>query len=186
MHAGRAAFTMGRLPKLAVLPGCHSKEIPEMPKAPGAIAPDRQRRFDRAFQALAELCPGRERRLSDYKVAPYVAIDPLTVETARSLLHAMALSRDTAGGRAISLLARRGYAIRSDKSLLRQTLAVLPLDEPELLFLGHVLPSRRVPWKSLEAAALATDPASLTERRWCSAHETLALQSVLMAQGHVL
>jgi hypothetical protein len=38
-----------------------------MPRSPGAIAPERQRRFDRAFHALSALCPGRERRISDFK-----------------------------------------------------------------------------------------------------------------------
>jgi hypothetical protein len=157
-----------------------------MSKHPNAIAPDRQRRFDRAFQALAMLCLGQERRLSDYKSAYAMRIDPLALERARWLLLIMGLARGTEGGRAIAVLARRGYAVSSEYGRWRQPGAVKPLDTPGLLYLGHVLPSRHVPWKCLENVALQTDPGLLPERRWCSAHETLSLQATLIAEGHDL
>jgi hypothetical protein len=156
-----------------------------MSRHPNAIAPDRQRRFDRAFQALAALCPGRERRLSDLKVAYVARIDQLAMERARWLIVAMSLARRTEGGRAIAVLARRGYVVSSEYGRSRQP-AAMPLDTAGLLYLGHVLPSRHVPWKSLEHAASRTDPMLLPERRWCSAHETLLLQATLMAEGHDL
>lgn len=156
-----------------------------MSRHPNAIAPNRQRRFDRAFQALAALCPGRERRLSDFKVAHVARIDPLAMERARWLIVAMTLVRGTEGGRALVVLARRGYALSSEYGRSRQPTA-MPLDTPGLLYLGHVLPSRHVPWKCLEHAASRTDPMLLPERGWCSAHETLLLQAALVAEGHDL
>jgi hypothetical protein len=155
-----------------------------MSKHPNAIAPDRQRRFDRAFQALAALCPGRERRLSHYKVAPRTIIEPLVVERARWLIVAMSLARGTEGSRTIAVLARRGYAISTEYGHWRQPQAVKPFDTPGLLHLGYVLPSQSVPWKRLERVAVQTDPLPLPERPWCSAHETLSVQAMLLAEGH--
>lgn len=157
-----------------------------MPKNPNAIPPERQRRFDRAFLALAALCPGRERRVSHFKSAHLVRIDPLDIERARWLLVAMALSRGTAGGAAMAAILRRGYTVTSEYGRWLQPRAVRALDTPGLLYLGHVLPSRHVAWKRLEQVALATDPLQLPERRWCSAHETLRIQETLRIEKHHL
>jgi hypothetical protein len=157
-----------------------------MPKNPGAIAPERQRRFDLAFRAIASLCPGRERRISDYKAARSAHIDPLTIERVRWLLVTMSLARGTEGGAAMTAILRRGYTVTSEYGRWRQPRAILPLDTPGLLHLGDVLPSRQVPWKFLERVALATDPSQFPERRWCSAHETLRIQASLMREGHDL
>jgi hypothetical protein len=156
-----------------------------MPNHPNAIAPERQRRFDRAFLALAALCPGRERRVSDFKIAHLARIEPPQIERARWLLVAMALSRGTAGGAAMTAILRRGYAVTSEYGRWRQPGGVLPLDTPGLLYLGHVLPGRNVPWKCLEQVALATDAHTVPERRWCSAHETLRVIAQLQEEGHL-
>jgi hypothetical protein len=155
-------------------------------KHPNAIPPERQRRFDCAFRALAALCPGREGRLSDFKRAGFVQSDPLDLERARWLLVAMGLARGTDGGMAIARLARRGYAVTAEYGRWRQPGAVVPLDTPGLLYLGHVLPSQPVPWKRLESVAMATDPVTLPARHWCSAHETLRVQAAICSEGHDL
>jgi hypothetical protein len=155
-----------------------------MPQAPGAIPPERQRRFDRAVKALADLCAGRERRLSHYKRAPGGSPDPLDLERARWLLVAMGLARGTDGGGAIAALARRGHAVTGGSGQWRLADAVVPLDTPGLLYLGYLLPCRPVRWRRLESVALASDPTMLPERRWCSAHETLQIQTALLADGH--
>jgi hypothetical protein len=157
-----------------------------MARHPNAIPPDRQRRFDHAFRALAALCPGRERRLSDYKIATTTQIDPLDLERARWLLVSMGIARATEGGAAIARLARLGFAVSSQHGVWRRSSAVLPLDTPGLLYLGHVLPHSTVPWKRLEATALDTDPATLSPRMWCSAHQTMRVQTALTAEGHDL
>jgi hypothetical protein len=156
-----------------------------MPRNPHAIAPERQRRFDRALHALAVLCPGRERRVSDFKSVP-LSPDPLEIERARWLLVAMAISRGTAGGAAMAAILRRGYAITSDHSLCRQPGSVLPVDTPGLLHLGRVLPSRLVRWKRFEQRALTINPMQLLEHRWCSAHETLRVVADLHREGYHL
>jgi hypothetical protein len=74
-----------------------------------AIAAELERVIELAAKALAGLCPGRERRLSHYKRALVVPPDSLDLERARWLIATMGLARGTEGGRAIAVLARRGY-----------------------------------------------------------------------------
>lgn len=96
----------------------------------------------------------------------------------------MGLARGTDGGGAIAALARRGHAVTSVSRQWRLADAVVPLDTPGLLYLGYLLPCRPVRWQRLESVALASDPTILSERRWCSAHETLQIQTALLADGH--
>jgi hypothetical protein len=155
-------------------------------KHPKAIPPERQRRFDRAFAALAALCPGRERRLSDFKRSGTVPSDPLDLERARWLLIAMGLARGTEGGAAIAGLARLGYIVTCESRPFVGSASAAPLDTPGLLYLGQVLPTTYLPWKRLEAGALAVDATDLRPRIWCSTHETIQVQAALIEQGHLL
>lgn len=157
-----------------------------MARHPNAIPPERQRRFDHAFRALAALCPGRERRLSDFKIARTMPSDRLDLERARWLLVCMGIARGTEGGSAIAGLARLGFAVSSQPGVWRKSARVVPLDTQGLLYLGHVLPHSTVPWKRLESTALDTDPTTLHTRIWCSAHQTLRIQTALVADGHDL
>jgi hypothetical protein len=152
----------------------------------GRFPPDRHRRFDRAFNEIARLCRGRAGRVSDWRVAHLVAIDPAELERIRWLMIAMAQARGTPGSRAIAALAHRGYAIDTGVRLFRTTPAVVALDTPGFVHLGLLLPSSRRPWKETERLALAVDPAAWPERRWCSAHETLRIRAALEAEGHVI
>lgn len=75
----------------------------------GRFAPERQRRFDRAFGEIERLCRGRFRRRSDWLDAPFAEPSPNEAERIRWLLVAMARARGTAGGEVIARLALRGY-----------------------------------------------------------------------------
>jgi hypothetical protein len=151
----------------------------------GRFPADRQRRFDRAFTAIARLARGRDCRLSDWFDAPYVELDPAEVETVRWLLVAMSRARATPGSAAIARLARRGYAISTMPGAMGMPPKVAALDTPGFVHRGHVLPWCRRPWKWIERVALGIDPEDHAERHWCSAHETLRIIASLQAEGHI-
>jgi hypothetical protein len=151
----------------------------------GRFPPERQRRFDRAFHAIARLCRGRAGRVSDWRVAHLVAVDPAEIERIRWLMIVMAQARATPGSLAIAALALRGYAIDTGIGPFRKPPLVVALDTPGFVHRGHLLPSSRRPWKEIERVALDVDPAAWPERRWCSAHETLRIRAALAAEGHV-
>lgn len=75
----------------------------------GRFPPERQRRFDRAFTEIERLCRGRARRVSDWRVAHRVEVDPAEIERVRWLLIAMARARATPGSAAIARVAHRVY-----------------------------------------------------------------------------
>jgi hypothetical protein len=152
----------------------------------GRFPPDRQRRFDRAFHAIELLCPGRAGRCSDWRDAKSVEVDPTRIERVRWLLIAMARARATPGSAAIARLAQRGYAISTGGRPFGSDPETVPLDRPDLLHRGHVLPSSRRPWKWIEAVALDVDPEAWPERRWCSAHVSLQVRASLEAEGHAM
>ena len=152
----------------------------------GRFAPERQRRFDRAFGEIERLCRGRFRRRSDWLDAPFAEPSPDEAERIRWLLVAMARARGTAGGEVIARLALRGYAISTRLSLPGPHLEILPLGRPGFVHLGHILPSSRRPWKRVEQAALGIDPEAYPSRRFCTAHESLAIRAALEREGHVL
>jgi hypothetical protein len=152
----------------------------------GGFPPDRQRRFDRAFRAIERHGRGWAGTVSEpWGPHPFVP-EPAEVERVRWLVVAMAHARGTPGSRAIAALARRGYAIGPGAGPFRTTPDVVALDAPDFIRLGKVLPSWRRPWKRMEQAALAVDPTTWPERRWCSAHETLRIRAALDAAGHVI
>jgi hypothetical protein len=116
---------------------------------------------------------------------PFVAPGPEEAERIRWLLVAMARARATPGGEVIARLALRGYAISTRLSLPGPHVEVLALDEGGFVHLGHILPSSCRPWKRVEQAALGIDPEAYPARRWCSAHESLAIRAALEREGHV-
>jgi hypothetical protein len=151
----------------------------------GRFLPERQRHFDHALREIECLCRGRERRRSDWVDAPFAAPGPEEAERIRWLLVAMARARATPGGEVLARLALRGYAISTRLRLPSPHVEVLALDEPGFAHLGHILPSKRRPWKRVEQAALGIDPEVYPARRWCSAHESLAIRAALEREGHV-
>jgi hypothetical protein len=82
-----------------------------MPDSHGPIAPDQQRRFERARSALEAMCPGWDRQHRVRKTARLFEPDPADLERVRWLLIAMGRARGAEGGRAIERLAKQGYAI---------------------------------------------------------------------------
>ncbi len=148
--------------------------------------PERQRRFERAFREIERHCEGRAARRSTWRSPYWVDIDPIGIERVRWLLVAMALARATPGSDAIARLARRGYAINTGNGPFRPNPEIVPLDRPDLVHLGHVLPSFRRRWKWIEKSALDVDPEVWLEQRWCSAHATLQIRAALRAEGHII
>jgi hypothetical protein len=158
-----------------------------MPNNHGPITPEGQRRFEAARRALAQMCPGRERRRSDWINAEWAEVAPRDLERVRWLLVAMGRARGTKGGDAVARLAERGYAVASGSlPVYKPSWPVVPLDAPGVVHLGLMLPGWGRTWKSMEAIARATPPEAYPPRRWCTAHETLGIAAALVAEGHDL
>jgi hypothetical protein len=152
----------------------------------GRIPPARQRRFDRAFLEIERLCPGWTGRRSDWRVAHALDVNPSVIERVRWLLVALARSRATPGAEVIARLAERGYAISTRNAPFRHAAEIVPLDQPGFIYLGLMLPSSRRPWKRIEEVACDLDPEIWPMRRWCSAHESVAIRAAIEAEGHII
>jgi hypothetical protein len=63
---------------------------------------------------------------------------------------------------------------------------IVPLDHPGFIHRGLMLPSSRRPWKRIEEVACDLDPEAWPMRRWCSAHETLAIRAAVEAEGRII
>ena len=158
-----------------------------MPSNHGPITPERQRHFEAARSALEQMCPGRERRRSDWNNAEWVEAAPHEIERVRWLLVAMGRARGTEGGAAVARLAERGHAVASQPRLgLHPSDPVVPLDGRGVIHLGLMLPDRHRSWKSTEKIARATPLEALPPLRWCTAHESLEVCAALTAEGHDL
>jgi hypothetical protein len=158
-----------------------------MPTNHGPITPEGQRRFEAARCALEQMCPGRERRRSDWMNAEWAEVAPRDLERVRWLLVAMGRARGTEGGEAIARLAERGYVVTpGTRAVFQPSEEVVPLDAPGVVHLGLMLPGWGQTWKSMEAIALDTPLEALPPRRWCTAHETLGIAAALAAEGHDL
>ncbi len=158
-----------------------------MPTNHGPITPERQRRFEAARHALAQMCPGRDRRRSDWINAEWAEITPRELERVRWLLVAMGRARGTAGGEAVARLAERGYAVTSGlRAVFQPSEEIVPLDAPGVVHMGLMLPGWGRSWKSIEAIALATPLEAYPARRWCTAHEALGIAAALAVEGHDL
>lgn len=144
---------------------------------------DRDCRFQTAREALLAL---RHDPLSGGN-----PLDPPPAEVcerARWWLVELGFARGTAGGAAISALARRGYAVPAEIDTLavardHSTLAPAPLDAPGLIRLAHLVPRGQRFWERVERVATEADLSLLKERRWCSAHELLRIRTRLRAEG---
>lgn len=145
--------------------------------------PDRDCRLQTARAALLAL---RHDPLSGEN-----ALDPPSAEVcerARWWLVELGFARGTAGGAAISALARRGYAVPAEIDTFavartHSTLAPAPLDAPGLIRLAHLVPRGQRFWERVERVATEADLSLLEERRWCSAHELLRFRARLRAEG---
>jgi hypothetical protein len=133
------------------------------------------------------MCPGRQRRFSDWVNAEYAEVAPDDLERVRWLLVAMSRASGTEGGADVARLAVRGYAVTSGPhGLLQPWKPVVQLDAPGVLHLGLMLPGWGRRWRSIEAIALATPLDGYPPRRWGPAHETLPICAALVAEGHAL
>lgn len=158
-----------------------------MPNNNGPITPDQQRRFEAARRALEQMCPGRQRRRSDWLNANWYQASPRELERVRWLLVALGRARGTEGGEAVARLAERGYAVvLGPLSGSPPPDLVWSLDRRYAVYLGLMLPGQGLRWKSVERIALATPLEAYPPRRWCTAHEALRIAAAVAAEGHDL
>lgn len=147
-----------------------------------ALTSDQDRAFElarRKAHLLFRAALHEEKHVTDQYGWP----TPEAVERYRWLIAAMAMARRSPGGDAVTALARRGYLVCSCDASLSLFEQLAPVDDRWLLPFGLGLPTRRLPWASIERIASQVDPEQLPLRWVVSAHMSLQIKAHLRKEG---